>query len=494
MKASGAALALGLLLSSSPLCTARAAGPGCDFFCYMTEANKASLVMLQEGNMISPALAGDIARGIGQIATEQQERGARRWSNYLDFEQRLLEVAGAEASRLHTGRSRQDLHETVRRMLTRDAFLETYDELLDARAALLDLAARNGDTIIPAYTHGVQAQPTSLGHYLLAFSAALGRDADRLQQLYARLNESPLGAAALGTSGFALDRNRLAQLLGFDGPIENSYDANHLSPADAKIEFANILANSAIHVGQFAEDLHAQYRSPRPWLLVDAASTDVSSIMPQKRNPRPIDRLRSLATAVISDAQAVTLAAHNTNTGMNDYRTTGPLFQSTSDAANMYSAWARLVRGLQVDPAAALDEINADYSTMTEVADTLLRNADVPFRVAHHYASELTDYGRSHDKRPMDLSDAEITGVYRDAIGTELPVPAEAIRDAMDPTAMVNDRQGLGGPQPAEVGRMLEAQRAALSAERAWWITTAKKLENARSELDSKFATLARGD
>jgi argininosuccinate lyase len=255
---------------------------------------------------------------------------------------------------------------------------------------------------------------------------------------------------------------------------------------------ANVLANSAIHVGQFAQDLHAQYRSARPWMLVDAATTDVSSIMPQKRNPRPADRLRSLATDVVADAQAVTLAAHNTNTGMNDYRTTEPLFRTTDDARAMYRAWKKLLAGLQVDPAAALDEINGDYATMTEVADTLLRNADIPFRTAHHYASELTEYGRNHGMRPADMSDAELADIYRKAIGTELPVPVGMIRAAMDPGAMVRNRKGLGGPQPAEVRRMLGEQGAMLAAERAWLDAERKRLENSRRELDSAFAELLR--
>jgi argininosuccinate lyase len=178
---------------------------------------------------------------------------------------------------------------------------------------------------------------------------------------------------------------------------------------------------------------------------------------------------------------------------MNDYRTTEPLFRTTDDARAMYRAWKKLLAGLQVDPAAALDEINGDYATMTEVADTLLRNADIPFRTAHHYASELTEYGRNHGMRPADMSDAELADIYREAIGTELPVPVGMIRAAMDPTAMVRNRKGLGGPQPAEVRRMLGEQGAMLAAERAWLDAERKRLENSRSELDSAFAALLRG-
>jgi argininosuccinate lyase len=464
----------------------------CDFLCKMTAANEASLIMLREQALLPPDLARKIGSSIGQIQQEQATPGAKRWTNYLDFEKRLIELAGPEASRLHTGRSRQDLHETVRRMLMRDEFLATFGELLGARAALLDLAGRHVETVIPAYTHGVQAQPTTLAHYLLAFDAALGRDAQRLRELYPRLNRSPLGAAALGTSGFAIDRVRLAALLGFDGPVENAYDANLLSSADAKIEFANALANSAVHVGQFTQDLHAQYREARPWMGVDESTTDISSLMPQKRNPRPVDRLRSRATDVVAGAQAVTLVAHNTNTGMNDYRGTEPLFAVTEAAQGMYGAWAKLLSGLRVDPAAARAVVAGDYATMTEVADTLLREAGVPFRVAHHYASALTDYGRAQGKRPSDLTDDELQAVYREVIGEPLPLPPGVIHDAMDPAKMLAARKGLGGPQPAEVRRMLAAQRASTQADGRWLAARREALMAAGAARESAFEAVTR--
>ena len=206
--------------------------------------------------------------------------------------------------------------------------------------------------------------------------------------------------------------------------------------------------------------------------------------------PRP-RRLRSAATEVVAGSQAVTLAAHNTNTGMDDYRGTEPLFAVTDAAGDMYSSWTRLLAGLRVDPAAALAVIAGDYSTMTEVADTLLREADVPFRVAHHYASELTDYGRTQGKRPDQLTDAEITRVYQQANGTELPVAPGVIRDAMDPVKMVESRRGLGGPQPAEVRRMLAGAATGLEAQRAWLEAERRRLAGAAASLEKSFDAAA---
>lgn len=478
-----------ILLLCAPL-SAAANDVDHDDFAHVMVINKASLVMLAEQKLLPPELAKNIATATLQIEAEQREPGAERSNNYLVFEERLLQIAGSEASRLHTGRSRQDIGSTYRRMALRESALQVYAALLETRAVLIDFAGSHVNTIIPAYTHGVQAQPTSLAHYLLAFSAAFERDAERLEGSYSRLNLSPLGAAALGTSGFAIDRERLAGLLGFEGLVENSYDANLVSSVDSKIEFANTMATSAIVVGQLMQNLHTQYHSPSPWFLLAEEVTDVSSIMPQKRNPRPLDLVRLLASSVVSASQAVTMNAHNTNSGMNDYRPARQTLETAAYARQMYAAYQAVFASLEVNPQRALDEINADYSTMTEVADTLLRNAGVPFRVAHHYASELTEYGRTHNKRPMDLSDAELSDIYLSANGTELPVSVAVIRAAMDPQQMVEARKGIGGPQPSEVDRMLSEHRESLLTERQWLAARQKSLEVAAAKLDKGFKKL----
>lgn len=461
-----------------------------DDFDHLVEINKASLVMLTEQKLLPGDLARTIARGIDRIVEEQAAPGSKRSSNYLDFEARLLEIAGPAASRLHTGRSRQDIGSTYRRMALRDALLDTYAELLDARAALLDLAAPHVETIVPAYTHGVQAQPTSFAHYLLAFAAAFERDAERMHQVYTRLNRSPLGAAALATSGFPIDRERLADLLGFDAVVENSYDANLVSSVDSKIEFANALSTSAIPVGQLMQNLHTQYQNPVPWITLTEDKTGISSIMPQKRNPRPLDAVRSLATSVVGNAAIVTLNAHNTTSGMNDYRPGTQALQTAAAAREMYREYADVLRNLVVDEARALDEVNADYSTMTEVADTLLRDGDVPFRIGHHYASELTNFGRASGIRPKDLTDDDLARIYRDAVGEKLPIDVGQIRQAMDPQAMVRNRHGLGGPQPTEVLRMLARQRNSLAADADWLDLSRTHLQDSAGALERAFAKL----
>jgi len=461
-----------------------------DDFQHLAEINQASLVMLAEESIVPAELAAHIAQGVAQVIAEQGLPGAPRSGNYLDFEARLLPIAGPEASRIHTGRSRQDIGSTMRRMALRESLLDTFEVQIDARHALLELAAQHVDTIIPAYTHGVQAQPTSFAHYLLAFAAAFERDAERLRAAYERLNLSPLGAAAFGTSGFALNRLRLAELLGFDGVVENSYDANLVASVDSKLEFVNALSVSAIVVGQQMQNLHTQYHDPAPWMLLAEEATDISSIMPQKRNPRPLDRVRLRASEVVASAHAVALDAHNTNSGMNDYRPATEALRAAERARAMYSAYAGVMRSLVIDKARALGEVDGDYSTMTEVADVLLRDAEVPFRIGHHYASELTTYGRANGKRPKDLTDQELERIYADVTGEPLPLDVADIRAAMDPASMVRERRGLGGPQPSEVRRMLVKHDDAVEAGVSWLAVSRDRLAVAQQALESAVAGL----
>ena len=461
-----------------------------DDFDRLGQINKASIVMLTETGLVPESLGATIAAGIAQVIAEQDEPGSRRSSDYLVFEERLVEVAGRGASRLHTGRSRQDIGSTSRRLALRNSLLAAYESSLAARAALLALAEQHTRTVIPGYTHGVQAQPTSLAHYLLAFAAALERDAQRLEEAYARVNRSPLGAAALGTSGFPIDRERLAALLGFADVVENSYDANHVSSVDSKTEVASALAVSAVAVGQFSEDLHIQYHDPVPWIVLDRALTGISSIMPQKRNPIILERLRQIASTVLGDAQTVFLTAHNTSTGMIDYRGADQILETAEKARRMYELYASVVNGLVVNPERSLAEVGADYATMTEVADTLLRHADIPFRVGHHYASELTEYGRAHGKRPTELTAEELLHVYQDTYGEPLPMSVDRIREALDPEQMVAGRRGLGGPQPDETRRMLRDGDSRLDASRAWLDASRRALHDAEAALDAAFGRL----
>jgi argininosuccinate lyase len=457
---------------------------------FLDRINKASLVMLRETGLVPPALAAQIARGIAALIAEDEVAPPRVSADYLDYEPRLIAVAGPEASRLHTGRSRQDIAGTIARMNLRDGLLRELEALIDARAALLALAARHVETIIPAYTHGVQAQPTTFGHYLLAFASALARQAERMREAYTRINLSPLGSAALATSSFALDRARLAALLGFDRLIENAYDANHLAPVDSWLDLAGALAIAAVEIGQLAQDLHAQYAEPAPWILLASGRlTGTSSIMPQKRNPAALEQLRVQSTLLLGDMQAAFLVAHNVRTGMFDYRTYDPI--PCARALQVLALLRQVIEGIVIDKERALAEVRADYSTTTEIADALLQRAEVPFRLGHHFASALTDYGRTRGVTLDAIPFAEARRLYQEQSGQALPLTESEFAQIISAEHMIQGRRGRGGPQRAEVERMLADESRRCDADRAWLYRKRGQLVEADVALERAFQALA---
>ena len=464
-----------------------------DDFALLTRINQASVVMLRETNIVPEDVAIRLARGIVKVAQANAVPGAERPRDYLKYEPQLIAAAGPDGSLLHLGRSRQDMGSTMTRMYLREGFLAAYDSLSAARDRTLALAEKYPDVLIPAYTHGVQAQPTTVGHYMHALASALGRDAARLRAAYARLNLSPLGAAVIGNSGYPIDRQRLAVLLGFDGVVENAYDANHRSPVDSGLELATVLAISAVDIGQFAQDLTAQYADPSPWfLLTDGKLTGGSSIMPQKRNPVALTNLRHQASAIVGAMNTTFLFAHNTNTGMYDYRR--PNVIPAFEAAAMYRLLADIVGGIVVDAPRALAEIDAEYSTMTEVADFLMLKAGVPFRNGHHFAAELAKFGRSRGLAPTQIPYAEAQRIYKRDAGQDLPLSEADFKQALSAEYMVQSRKGIGGTQPAEIRRMLAGARDVLREDRAWGEAQRKHLAAAQSGLETTFSGLASGN
>ena len=477
----------------SPIATSSS---GHDAFHWMGEMNKASAVMLVEQGVIGAALGASVAAAIARVIDGGAAPGAERPGNYMIIERLLVAAGGTEVTRVHSGRSRQDMLATTHRLFLRDQFLDSCDSLNRLREAMLALAARHRDDLIPAYTHNVQAQPTSFGHYLSAFAAALQREAARMREAWARVNLSPLGAGALGTSSFPIDRPRLAQLLGFDGVVENSLDANHVAPCDLSVEVAAIAASGALTGDALINDILSQYRQSSPWIVVrEGALTGSSTIMPQKRNPIVLVAARHQASNVLGQAQACLFVAHNIGTGLLEHRGNEALIALQS-AAQFFDMLDVAVRSLKLDAARARAEIDADYSTTTELADVLQRDAGVPFRAGHHFASELVNYGRSNGLAPAQIPYAEAVRIYAEAAKsapgaeTRLPLSEARFREALSADNMVRSSRGLGGPQPEEVKRMLGEQAAQLKADQSWLHERRSRLAASSQALDAAFERL----
>lgn len=492
----GTLTALTVLVSSGSLYAERSerlADRCDDAFCDMYRANQASLLVLRSAGQVSGSQASKIACALADIAAAEGVPGAARSANYLDIEAALLSRVGDEGSALHLGRSRQDLHETVRRLGVRRHAISVLAAQLAARESFVRQAGRYVLAIVPAYTHGVQAQPTTYGHILLAFADALARDSRRLKAAIDNANLSPLGAAALTTSAFPLDRDELASWLGFTAPVANSFDATLISAIDYKAELATSLGTSALFVGQFAELVHRQYQHPVPWLVLDPSMTSVSSIMPQKANPRPLDRLRLRASETLSDGFSVSIVSHNQPPGMNDYRDVAAINRTLASALDMYRRLASVVDALRVDEERALAEVDSEYSTSTALAEWLYLNDELPLKRAYRVASMMAKTARRARQSWREMSDDSIRSIYEEYAGRKLTRPVADLRDALDARAMIRSRVGAGGPQADAVADMLRAARSAIASDRRWLEALRARVDSSDAKRERAFSKLVLG-
>ncbi|MGE0313914.1 MAG: argininosuccinate lyase [Lautropia sp.] len=469
-----------------------------DQFYWLGRINMASTVMTAERKIIPPELVGPIARGVAHSIDQASKPGGKRPGDVLQVEKIITDVAGPEATLIHSGRSRQDMYASIRSAQLRLELLDFADALDAARSRLLAIAEKHVDTLVPAYTNGVQAMPVSYAHYLLAFADSFARDAQRIREAWARVNLSAMGTGVLANSSWPLDRERLASLLGFDGLSVNSYDAGQVSTYDVPIEAANIAGSVAIRVGAMMQDVHIQYHQTRPWLLLASGKTYTSSAMPQKRNPGVIQNTRGKASDVVASAQWVTMRAHNVSPGMTDYKQSWNASTARTFVlgVEMLRQFTDVLDSLRIDPKRSLEELEVEWTTSMDLAETLQRERGVPFRVGHHFASEIVSHAREHGLTPKEFPYAQAQRIYAEAgekyriADPTLPLDEAAFRKTLSPQNMVRTRVGVGGPQPDEVRRMLGVASERLKADRQWASERRARLAEAEATLNQAFATL----
>jgi argininosuccinate lyase len=365
-------------------------------------------------------------------------------------ESRLDALAGADhAGRMHTARSRNDICIALYRMRLRIEALEILADVSRLRGVLLNLARQHADALMPAYTHTQPAQPTTLGHYLMAYAEVLARDEVRLQAAFATINRSPLGACAITTTGFPIDREYVAGLLGFEGLQLNSYGA--IAATDYLTELAGAVACAMSSLGKFAQDLLLWCNPALGFVRLNDAWAQISSIMPQKRNPVPLEHTRILASRALSEAQAVFTCVHNTPFGdINDSEDDiQPLmFTMTSSARRTLSLLAGIMAEAEFQTCRMAEHAAADFLTVTELADTLVREEDLSFRSAHHLVSAAVK--RLNGKYSAAGMAEAVRDLAPGLIGRDLKLSTAELEAALDPRRFVAKRSIPGGPGALE--------------------------------------------
>jgi argininosuccinate lyase len=365
---------------------------------------------------------------------------------HMNIEARLTERIGEAGKRLHTGRSRNDQVALDVRLWVRDAIDGLDAQVADVMRALVDRAAEHAGTVMPGFTHLQPAQPTTWGHHLLAYVEMLSRDRGRLADCRRRLNESPLGAAALCGTGFPIDRHMTAKELGFDRPMRNSLDA--VASRDFAAEFLFACSMCATHLSRFAEEIVIWTNPYFGFVKLSDAFTTGSSIMPQKRNPDAAELVRGKTGRILGDLVAMlTVMKGLALTYFKDMQEDKePLFDAAENLALGLAAIGGMVRDMQPVVGRLAEAAGAGFSTATDLADWLVRELKMPFRDAHHVTGKLVAKAEAMGVDLAGLTIGEMQAVE--------PSITESVFNVLSVAASVRSRTSYGGTAPANVAAM----------------------------------------
>jgi argininosuccinate lyase len=399
---------------------------------------------------------------------------------FFFMERKLAERCGVEnAGKMHTARSRNDIDLTMYRMVLRDRLTNTINVLLSLRKQLIDLAWQHRASLMPAYTHGQPAQPTTLGHYLMAVIECLERDTARLESAFGRVNQCPLGACAITTTGFPIDRSYSAALLGFDGLQINSYGA--IAAVDYLTESCSVLSVCMLNLGRFAQDLLQWSAMEFNYLRLSDGYVQISSIMPQKRNPVALEHVRILSSRAMTQAQSVLGSLHNTPfTDINDAEDgLQPLVYSAfDDAHRSLDLLAGILSEADFDIAKMAGAAEGSFLTVTELADTLVRSTGMSFRISHEIVSQgVKELDGQYDAQEMAASVERILATRHPEYPTPDPV---VLRQALQAAHFVAVRRIPGGPAPEALEPEIERAGRQLGTDRVWLQNTLDRLASAR--------------
>jgi len=386
---------------------------------------------------------------------------------YSYVERHIVMKLGPDVGgRLHTGRSRNDLNITSWRMALREKGLVVAERLVEMRSTVLELADRHAATVMPGYTHTQHAQPISLGYYLLSVSDMLARDSRRLANALTHTDLSPLGAGALTTTGFPIDREGAAQRLGFPGLVEVAYDA--VSSRDDAHEAAAAMAVLMTGLSRLAADLQTWNMAEAGFIELADQFSSVSSIMPQKKNPQGLEYTKAAAASVTGALTTVLACSKNTSfSDVNDGVTAVNL--PVLDAAERTGQALAVIRGvlatMAVRPDAMAHAAAIGFGTATELADVIVRETGLSFRMAHNIVGRVVRETIEAGRHAPDITTDDLDRAAAALFGRTLGIPAEAVRIALDPAANIASRTVTGGPAPARVRDMIDCRRTRLDAE-----------------------------
>ena len=421
-------------------------------------ASKAHSAMLLEQGIIGKEDAAAILEGLDLIAAEYERDGVPERAELEDIhmtvEHRLGELIGAAAGRLHTARSRNDQVATDFRLWVRNACDEAGDAIRNLQRVLVGRAEEHAETVMPGFTHLQVAQPVTLGHHLMAYYEMLRRDLSRFADSRARMNESPLGSAALAGTGFPIDRHSLADALGFEKPTANSLDS--VSDRDFALDYLASAAQCGLHLSRLSEELIIWASAPFGFVRLSDEYSTGSSIMPQKRNPDAAELVRGHSGRILGALTSLMVTMKGLplaySKDMQDDKE--PVFEARDLLMLSLQALAGMVDTVEFLPERMKAAAALGFSTATDLADWLVREADVPFREAHHITGRAV--------KAAEEAGCDLAGLPLDTLRGIDPRIDQRVFEVLGVDSSVRSRSSHGGTAPVRVREQIAAAKEAL--------------------------------
>jgi argininosuccinate lyase len=423
-------------------------------------ASRAHAAMLGRQGILSQADAKAIDEGLAAVGLEIGEgklgEDPALEDIHMHVEHRLSQLIGDAAGRLHTARSRNDQVATDFKLFVRNCTDEAIAGVDALEAALIDRAEEHASSVMPGFTHLQSGQPVTLGHHLMAYREMLVRDRSRFADARQRMNESPLGSAALAGTGFDLDRDATAQALGFDRPTANSLDA--VSDRDFVVDYLHAAALCSVHLSRLAEEIILWASQPFGFVKLPDAWSTGSSIMPNKRNPDAAELVRGHSARIVGDLVSLLVLLKGLPLAyakdLQDDKP--PLFDAHDLLSLSLAAMAGMIADLEFIPERMRTVASAGHATATDLADWLVAEANVPFREAHHISGRAVAAAEAAGKALDELTPGELKAID--------PRIDEGVLPRLSVEASVAARRSAGGTAPDRVSEAIKAARAQVAA------------------------------
>jgi len=441
-------------------------------FTNIMDINKGHLLMLVSKGIVSREDGLKIMDALEEISNKgasSLELDPKLEELYFNIEAALIKIVGVEiGGQLHTGRSRNDLYATLARMNSRDSLLNICEQIVRLREEIIRIAENSLYIVMSGYTHMQPAEPITLAHYLSAILSALERDYQRFIQTFNQTNISPLGSGAMASTSFEIDRQETSQLLGFNFPMDNSIDG--VASRDYVLEALsamNILMNN---LSRFSHDLYIWSTDEFRTVEVDDSVAACSSIMPQKKNPITLEHIKAKSGHVIGALVSATSCLKNTSYGHSRDATESLkyLWDAFSEVDASLHLMTATVKTLKFNEGKMFLRTLKNFSTVTELANTIVREANISFREAHQIVGYLVSEMIEKNIPVSNINSEIVKEISKLVIGREILLTKEGIQNALDPIQNVELKNTSGGPAPQEVKKQLKKLNESLKLDKDW--------------------------